>query len=176
MARSLEDAWVVREPQDRVIAYGRKIDPTTIDTPDGPITYWRKIRVYANSYSPARSGTPRSAPWYGRTRIGLPLAKGLVAIDPSVIRMQQRMYVPGYGFGMAADTGGGVRRTPYRPRLQRQRLCLMAPLGRHLPAMAAAARLLHQLCSTELAALPRPRQLNPAGGDATPAGDPTCFV
>ena len=52
--------------------------------------------------------TPRSAPWYGRTRIGLPLKKGLIAVDPTVIPLQSWLYVPGYGVGMAADTGGGV--------------------------------------------------------------------
>lgn len=109
IARDLEDKWTAAAPQNKVIAYGRKIEPITIDSPDGPITYWRKMRVYTTAYSPARSGTPRSAPWYGRTRIGLPLSKGLVAVDPSVIPMRQRMYVPGYGLALAADTGGGVK-------------------------------------------------------------------
>ena len=61
------------------------------------------------SCAPARSGTPRSAPWYGRTRIGMALKKGLVAIDPSVIPFHTPLYIPGYGKALAADTGGGVR-------------------------------------------------------------------
>ncbi|MCX7853339.1 MAG: ubiquitin-like domain-containing protein [Caldilineales bacterium] len=109
VSRVVEDDWLAVPPRDRVIAYGRKIVPQTLETPEGTLTYWRKMRVYANSYSPARSGTSPSAPWYGRTRIGLPLRKGLVAVDPAVIPMGQRMYVPGYGLAMAADTGGGVR-------------------------------------------------------------------
>ncbi len=109
IGRDLEDKWTAATPQNKVIAYGRKIEPITIDSPDGPITYWRKMRVYTTSYSPARSGTPPSAPWYGRTRIGLTLSKGLVAVDPSVIPMRQRLYVPGYGLALAADTGGGVK-------------------------------------------------------------------
>lgn len=107
--RRLEDQWQASAPQNKVIAYGRKIEPLSLETPDGPITYWRKMRVYTTAYSPARSGTPRSAPWYGRTRIGLPLSKGLVAVDPSIIPMRSQMYIPGYGIGMAADTGGGVK-------------------------------------------------------------------
>jgi len=107
--RTVEDEWLAVPPQNRVIAYGRKIVPQTLETPEGTLTYWRKMRVYANSYSPARSGTPPTAPWYGRTRIGLPLRKGLVAVDPAVIPMGQRMYVPGYGLAMAADTGGGIK-------------------------------------------------------------------
>ncbi len=108
VARELEDDWMAAEPQNRVIAYGRKIEPNTLETPEGPITYWRKIRVYTTSYSPARSGTPSTAAWYGRTRIGLPLAKGIVAVDPSLIPLRSQMYIPGYGIGLAGDTGGGV--------------------------------------------------------------------
>ncbi|NOX62308.1 MAG: DUF348 domain-containing protein [Chloroflexi bacterium] len=107
--RALEAEWVAVEPQNKVIAYGRKIIPRTLETPEGTITYWRKIRAYTTSYSPRRSGTPRSAPWYGRTRLGMKLTKGVAAVDPSVINMQQKMYIPGYGIAIAGDTGGGVR-------------------------------------------------------------------
>lgn len=109
VARVLEDSWQAAAPRERVIAYGALITPQTLETPEGAITYWRKMRVYTTSYSPARSGTPRSAPWYGRTRIGLTLAKGIVAVDPGVINMEQRLYVPGYGLAIAGDTGGGVQ-------------------------------------------------------------------
>lgn len=109
VVRQLEDQWQAAAPENKVIAYGRKIDPLSLETPDGPITYWRKMRVYTTAYSPARSGTPPSAAWYGRTRIGLPLTKGLVAVDPAIIPLRHHMYVPGYGFGMAADTGGGIK-------------------------------------------------------------------
>jgi 3D (Asp-Asp-Asp) domain-containing protein len=108
--RDLVDEWQAAAPVTRVMSYGRMIVPKTLDTPEyGPLTYWRKIRMYATSYSPARSGTPRSAPWYGRTRIGMTLKKGLVAIDPKVIPFHTPMYIPGYGLALAADTGGGVR-------------------------------------------------------------------
>ncbi len=109
VAREMEDDWLASEPQNRVIAYGRQIEPKTLDTPEGPITYWRKVRAYTTSYSPARSGTPTSAPWYGRTRIGLTLAKGIAAVDPALIPLRSRLYVPGYGLALAGDTGGGVR-------------------------------------------------------------------
>ena len=81
----------------------------TLDTPGGPIEYWRKIRAYATSYSAATSGTPKTAKWYGVTATGLPMRKGVVAVDPSVISLGTKLYVAGYGVGLAADTGGGVR-------------------------------------------------------------------
>jgi 3D (Asp-Asp-Asp) domain-containing protein len=45
----------------------------------------------------------------GRTASGLPTGWGIVAVDPSVIPLGTRMTIPGYGEGVAADTGGAVR-------------------------------------------------------------------
>ena len=45
----------------------------------------------------------------GRTASGLPVGHGIVAVDPSVIPLGTRMFVPGYGEAVAADTGGAVR-------------------------------------------------------------------
>lgn len=109
VARELLDEWVAAEPVTRMTAYGRKIVSRTLETPEGTFTYWRKVRMYGTSYSPARSGTPRSAPWYGRTRIGLQLRRGIVAVDPTLIPLRSYVYVPGYGRAIAGDTGGGIR-------------------------------------------------------------------
>jgi 3D (Asp-Asp-Asp) domain-containing protein len=45
----------------------------------------------------------------GTTATGLPTAWGVVAVDPSVIPLGTRLTIPGYGEGVAADTGGAVR-------------------------------------------------------------------
>ncbi len=44
----------------------------------------------------------------GRTASGRPVGWGAVAVDPSVIPMGSRIAVPGYGMGVAADTGGAI--------------------------------------------------------------------
>lgn len=36
------------------------------------------------------------------------MGRGLVAVDPSVIPLGSQMYVPGYGMGLAADTGSAI--------------------------------------------------------------------
>lgn len=110
VGRALEDTWVAQQPADRRIAYGQRIEPRTATMPSGEtITYWRMIRMRASSYSAATSGTPRSAPWYGRTRTGDVMRFGIVAVDPSVIPLRSQVYVPGYGIGDALDTGSAVR-------------------------------------------------------------------
>jgi 3D (Asp-Asp-Asp) domain-containing protein len=45
----------------------------------------------------------------GRTATGMPVGRGVVAVDPSVIPLGSRLYVPGYGNGVAADVGGGIQ-------------------------------------------------------------------
>ena len=44
----------------------------------------------------------------GITATGIPARRGIVAVDPDVIPLGTRVYVPGYGMGLAADTGGAI--------------------------------------------------------------------
>jgi 3D (Asp-Asp-Asp) domain-containing protein len=45
----------------------------------------------------------------GLTASGLPAGAGTVAVDPAVIPLGAALTIPGYGNGVAADTGGAVR-------------------------------------------------------------------
>jgi 3D (Asp-Asp-Asp) domain-containing protein len=45
----------------------------------------------------------------GHTSTGIPVGFGVVAVDPAVIPLGTRITIPGYGEGVAADTGSGVR-------------------------------------------------------------------
>jgi len=45
----------------------------------------------------------------GITAIGRPAGHGIVAVDPRVIPLGTRLYIPGYGFALAGDTGGAIR-------------------------------------------------------------------
>lgn len=101
-SRQVEDEYISQEPQPEIIGYGTQISPKTINTPDGPITYWRALSMYAVSYNVTSNGG------YG-TATGIPLDKGIAAIDPNFIPYGTRMYVPGYGEALAADTGGGIK-------------------------------------------------------------------
>ncbi|MBR1729211.1 MAG: 3D domain-containing protein [Selenomonadaceae bacterium] len=44
----------------------------------------------------------------GITAMGIPATYGVAAVDPSVIPLGSRLYVPGYGEAIAADTGGAI--------------------------------------------------------------------
>lgn len=44
----------------------------------------------------------------GITAIGRPAGHGIVAVDPSVIPLGSKLFIPGYGFAIAGDTGGAI--------------------------------------------------------------------
>lgn len=44
-----------------------------------------------------------------RTRTGTKAEYGAIAVDPKVVPLGTLMYVEGYGFGIAEDTGGAIR-------------------------------------------------------------------
>lgn len=106
--RQKEETWLAQEPADKITVYGTNIIVRTLETPDGEIEYWRKIRMLATSYSAATSGKSKDHPAYGITRTGLQAGYGVVAVDPGVISLRSNVYVPGYGAGVAGDTGGAI--------------------------------------------------------------------
>jgi 3D (Asp-Asp-Asp) domain-containing protein len=66
--------------------------------PSAPVAAGGTLTVSATGYSLG-----------GTTSTGLPVGWGVVAVDPSVIPLGTKFSIPGYGEGVAADTGGGVQ-------------------------------------------------------------------
>lgn len=109
VSRVKERDWMEVEVEDKVYKYGTKIVVRQMDTPEGPVSYWRKTRVWATWYSASQGAWSRDNPNYGRTRLGLRAEHGVMAIDPSFIPFWTKAYVPGYGVAVAGDTGGAVK-------------------------------------------------------------------
>lgn len=107
--RTLLQDYIPLAPKPKINKYGTKVVVRTLDTPSGPLQYWRKVRMLATSYSASTAGVARSSPWYGRTRCGEPMRFGIVAVDPRVIPLRSKVYVPDYGIGLACDTGGAIK-------------------------------------------------------------------
>lgn len=72
--------------------------PTTAAPPPPTSSGGRQLTVSATCYD-----LP------GKTATGMPVGPGVVAVDPSVIPLGSRMSIPGYGNGVAADTGSGIK-------------------------------------------------------------------
>lgn len=65
----------------------------------GPVRGGRAIKFEATAYT-----------YTGyRTAIGATTRRGIIAVDPRVIPLGTRLYVEGYGHGVAADTGGAIK-------------------------------------------------------------------
>ncbi|MFB0536688.1 MAG: ubiquitin-like domain-containing protein [Anaerolineae bacterium] len=109
VSRGMEDEWVDHEPTTKVIAYGTNIVMRELETSEGVLEYWRKIRMLATSYSAATCGKEPDHPHYGITFLGWEMREGIVAVDPRVINLRSQVYVPGYGPGVAGDTGGMIK-------------------------------------------------------------------
>jgi 3D (Asp-Asp-Asp) domain-containing protein len=72
-------------------------DAVAAELADAPVPGVRTLTVSSTGYA-----------LRGRTATGINTAYGVVAVDPSVIPLGTRMTIPGYGEGVAADTGGAV--------------------------------------------------------------------
>ena len=108
VSRQLVNEWYDPEAADTVVYFGTTDRVQAAHTLPEGLNVVRVMTVYATWYDPASAGRPSSDPSYGITSTGVPVTKGIVAVDPSVIPYGTRMYIPGYGFGEAADTGGAI--------------------------------------------------------------------
>jgi 3D (Asp-Asp-Asp) domain-containing protein len=73
-----------------------------------PPRRWREVRsMEATAYEPG----PDSCGAYasGNTSCGYKAGYGVVAVDPSVIPYHTRLYIEGYGFAVAGDTGSAIK-------------------------------------------------------------------
>ena len=73
-----------------------------VETPQGYVPYTQVLGMEATAYLPTDGGGE------GLTAIGIPATYGIVAVDPDVIPLGSRVYIPGYGEALAADTGGAI--------------------------------------------------------------------
>jgi 3D (Asp-Asp-Asp) domain-containing protein len=67
----------------------------------------KAMEMEATGYSPG----PQSCGKYadGRTACGLRAQYGVVAVDPRIIPFGTRLFVEGYGYAIAADTGSAIK-------------------------------------------------------------------
>ena len=65
--------------------------------------YTKQIKAKVTAYTPYDAGCN------GITATGTTAKKGVIAVDPSVIPLGTRVYIPGYGVAVAEDTGGAIK-------------------------------------------------------------------
>ena len=72
--------------------------PPAAPPPPGGLVRGSRLTVVATSYA-----------LRGTTAVGLQTRPGIIAVDPTFIPLGTKMFVPGYGEGVAADTGSAVK-------------------------------------------------------------------
>lgn len=94
---------VVREPVHQVVT---SRNPSALGS-RGAYAGGRTLKMLATAYDPGPGSCGRSAD--GRTCNGKRAGYGVIAVDPKVIPLGSKLYVPGYGYGIAADVGGAIQ-------------------------------------------------------------------
>lgn len=106
-ARSLVKDSITKSPVDKVIIQGT-YPLMPVSRGGDSIPYSRIINVKATAYSAIHGiGTTYTAS--GRKAVRDPDGYSTIAVDPSVIPLGTQVFVQGYGFAIAADTGTAVK-------------------------------------------------------------------
>jgi uncharacterized protein YabE (DUF348 family)/3D (Asp-Asp-Asp) domain-containing protein len=88
-----------------------------VATPSAPSVSGRTVRVTSTAYTPwdptciGRNGQlAKGFAWVAgkRRRERIPDGWGIIAVDPTVIPLRSRVFVEGYGYAIACDTGGVI--------------------------------------------------------------------
>jgi 3D (Asp-Asp-Asp) domain-containing protein len=73
----------------------------------GAFSRKKVLTMSATAYDPSPATIGRGAT--GRTAMGMVATFGHVAVDPRVIPLGSLVFVEGYGFAIASDTGGAIK-------------------------------------------------------------------
>ncbi|MCY0875063.1 MAG: 3D domain-containing protein [Firmicutes bacterium] len=95
-----ESRRVIRKPVDELVDVGT--------AQPAPVIASRSASSLVTNESLTAVATAYANPG-GFTATGAPAGYGDIAVDPSVIPLGTKLYVPGYGYGVADDTGGAIQ-------------------------------------------------------------------
>jgi 3D (Asp-Asp-Asp) domain-containing protein len=106
--RSLLATRILRAPRTKVVAHGVGEYASFANIASRGLEGTMKLAHSAMTMI----ATAYTADCYGcsgRTAIGKRAGHGIVAVDPRVIPLGTKLYIPGYGQALAGDTGGAIR-------------------------------------------------------------------
>jgi 3D (Asp-Asp-Asp) domain-containing protein len=97
-SREIKNVKTILEPVNKIVTQGTSATASR----GGSITGKKLISCIATAYS---GGSRTSS---GKMTVRNPDGLSTIAVDPSVIPMGSKVYVDGYGYAIAADTGGAI--------------------------------------------------------------------
>ncbi len=105
---------VTSAPVDKIVEYGNKGETQEVSVSDeaSKLDYKYVITCEATAYD---LSAEENGGYAGQTATGVPLDKGVIAVDPKIIPLGSRVYIEAldgswsYGYAVAADTGGAIK-------------------------------------------------------------------
>jgi 3D (Asp-Asp-Asp) domain-containing protein len=92
---------IIKKPVDEIVQEGQR---ATLPS-RGYFSGRRMLTMIPTTYNPYHCGGDGR----GLTALGLKARYGVVAVDPRFIPLGTKLYVEGYGYAIAADTGGAIK-------------------------------------------------------------------
>jgi len=102
--RQVVSREVVHDPTPGVVLVGTPRTLAQLRQAMPNVALGTAITMIATAYT---ADTATAAPT-GYTATGILAQEGVVAVDPHVIPLGTKLFVPGYGIALAADTGGAI--------------------------------------------------------------------
>ncbi|MDN4608867.1 G5 and 3D domain-containing protein [Sporosarcina highlanderae] len=115
VSRTLLSERVIQEPQKKIVAVGSKVVVATASTKKSNVVSrgasapsgGKEFYVTATAYTAQCNGCT------GKTATGIDLRSNpnlkVIAVDPKVIPLGSKVWVEGYGYAIAGDTGGAIK-------------------------------------------------------------------
>lgn len=101
----IKDEKIIEQPKAKVVAVGTKV--VTAQVSRGTSAGGKEFYVIATAYTPYCNGCS------GTSASGINLRNNpnlkLIAVDPNLIPLGSKVWVEGYGYAIAGDTGGAIK-------------------------------------------------------------------
>lgn len=99
---------VILEPVNKIIEKGTK---DYFISSRGTTYYKKSLTMVATAYDLSYESTGKKPgdKYYGITASGTKVRPGVVAVDPKIIPLGTEIFIQGYGFFVAEDTGGAIK-------------------------------------------------------------------